>query len=206
MSTTHTTKIDVGAVAGAMTRPLPEHVDAWLETSTGRVVYTARNIQQVGDDTDLCARLWIEPVGLATRFAWTRSFIETLAPKEVYESFDLACRDLEGLQSFMRLLVVHEKEHLWDKHLEHSLCQHALRWLSESDIRPVYLVGEPPEVLPLKQLWEGVRPHHMEAATPSSAQRSAAHLSAMAHLFETRIVIEVEGRTLTVHDAPQGAA
>ena len=77
MSTTYTTKIDVGAVAGAMTRPLPEHVDAWLETTTGRVVYSARNIQQADHVADPYARVWIEPLELATRFAWARGGIRS---------------------------------------------------------------------------------------------------------------------------------
>jgi len=206
LSAIHTTKIDVGAVAGAMTRPLPERIDAWLDTDTGRVFYFARNIRQADDELDPSTSLWIEPVDLTTRYAWMRSFIETLEPREVREAFDLSCRDLNGLQTFMRLLVIHEKEHLWGRHLEHSLCQHALRWLKGSDIRPVYLVGAPPELMPLARLWEAPRPYHSEAATPASAQRSAAQLSAMSSLLKSNVVIEVSGRTLTLHNGPQDVA
>lgn len=206
MSTTHTLKIDVGAVAGAMSRPLPEEIDAWLDTDSGRVHYSSATLQQTDEDLDPAMSLWIEPIDLPTRFAWARAFIEGIEVQEIRESFALACRDLQGLGTFLRLLTVHEKQHLWHTHLEHSLCQHALRWLSEHDVRPVYLVAESPEILPLGTLWDAPRPHEVKAANPGSAQRSAAHLSAMASLLHADVVIEVSGNTVTLRDRPPGAA
>ena len=146
MSTTHTLKIDVGAVAGAMSRPLPEEIDAWLDTDSGRVHYSSATLQQTDEDLDPAMSLWIEPIDLPTRFAWARAFIEGIEVQEIRESFALAVGTCKVRYISSTAHRSRETAPL-DTHLEHSLCQHALP-AREHDVRPVYLVAESPEILP----------------------------------------------------------
>ena len=187
-----------------MSRPLPEEIDAWLDTDSGRVHYSSATLQQTDEDLDPAMSLWIEPIDLPTRSRGHAPL--SRASRSKIRVVRLGLSGPARPRYILRLLTVHEKQHLWHTHLEHSLCQHALRWLSEHDVRPVYLVAESPEILPLGTLWDASRPHEVKAANPGSAQRSAAHLSAMASLLHADVVIEVSGNTVTLRDRPPGAA
>ena len=105
----HTLKIDVGAVAGRCRAPARRDRCMARYRQWARALLFA-TLQQTDEDLDPAMSLWLshrptDALRVGTRCRASRS--------KMGESFALACRDLQGLGTFLRLLTVHEKQHLW---------------------------------------------------------------------------------------------